>query len=375
MREMRHPKGAFYAALDADSDGEEGKYYLWRRDRVKRLLDDDEYLVIETLYGLDKPANFEGKWNLHRYDAWRSVVSRLSLDPERAAQLLASGRAKLLAEREQRTRPGRDDKLLTGWNGLAIKGLAKAGARLAREDWLDAASQCAHFLRQQLWRDGILQATWQEGPRHGPFLDDYAFTLDGLLTLLEQRFDDDLYAFALALADGLLREFTDAAGGGFFFTGAHGEALITRQKPTMDEAVPAGNGVALDALYRLGHLAAEPTYLDAAAATADWALGAVAQYPAGHGTLLRAMAAAGPAFTQIILRGDSGQLAAFEEVLAAVPASDRVCYRIPWTSRRLPDYLQDPGARSGGIAYLCRGTQCSAPMTDPAQLRAALSRR
>src|SRR5690606_22133056 len=143
LREMRHPGGAFYAALDADSEGEEGRYYLWRRDEVKRLLTEDEYLVVETLYGLDKPANFEGRWNLHRHDAWRSVVARLSLTPERAEELLESARAKLLAARAERTAPARDEKILTAWNGLALVGLTRAALRLGRPDWLAAAQQAA----------------------------------------------------------------------------------------------------------------------------------------------------------------------------------------------------------------------------------------
>ncbi len=143
---MQHPSGGFYASLDADSEGEEGKYYVWRREQVKKLLTEDEYLVVETLYGLDKPANFENYWNLHRYDSWRSVVHRLSLTRPAADDTLASAQAKLLAAREQRTPPGRDDKILTGWNALAIMGLTDAADTLHNTAWLQAAQRALSLI-------------------------------------------------------------------------------------------------------------------------------------------------------------------------------------------------------------------------------------
>ena len=155
IRDMQHSQGGYFSALDADSEGEEGKYYLWRRDAVKRLLGDDEYLLVSTLYGLDKPANFEGKWNLSRRDAWRSVLARLGFEAETGEELLASAKSKLLAERGNPGGPARDDKVLTAWNGLAIRGMARAAVRLGEPGWLESAQRAADFIRENLWMASV----------------------------------------------------------------------------------------------------------------------------------------------------------------------------------------------------------------------------
>ena len=155
---------------------------------MKKLTDATEYLVLETLYGLDKPANFEGKWNLHRHDAWRSVVERLSMERPDADAALASGRRKLLEARAQRVSPGLDNKVLTSWNGLVINGLARAGILTGRTDWIEAAQQCVDFIRAKLWDGERLSATWAEGsPRYAGYLDDYANLLVGLSRVARRR--------------------------------------------------------------------------------------------------------------------------------------------------------------------------------------------
>ena len=372
LREMRHPGGAFHAALDADSEGQEGRYYLWSRDEVKRLLSADEYLVVETLYGLDKPANFEGRWNLHRHDAWRSVVSRLSLEPEHADALLASARATLLAARERRVRPARDDKILTAWNGLAITGLAKAAARFDRRDWLEAAQRAADFLRRASFVDGRLHATWQAGPdgsdgraRFPAYLDDHAFLLEGLLTLLAVEWRDEDAAFARDLAEILLEHFEDREAGGFFFTAHDHEALIYRPKPTLDDAMPPGNGIAARALLDLGHLMAESRYLEAAGRAIDWARGAMEQHPAGHCTLLTALEARREPPEQIIVRGPVPAMAPWLEAARQGYRPWRKVYAIPYQGvAALPPYLPrlvSAEAADMVVAFRCEGFTCSAP--------------
>ncbi len=377
IREMRDPAGGFYAALDADSQGEEGLYYLWRRDQVKQLLNDTEYLVLETLYGLDKPANFEGRWNLHRFDAWRSVVQRLSLDRADADGALAGGRQKLLAARAERVSPGLDDKVLTSWNGLVIGGLAKAGVGRDRPDWIDAASQCVDFIRGTLWDGERLTATWTAGKaRYNGYLDDYANLLDALVTLLAARWRESDADFALALAEAALDQFQDTENGGFYFTAHDHESLIYRPKPTLDDAQPPGNGAMAEALIRLGHLFGESRYLDAAWRTLAWAQPQMRRYPAGHCALLSALELelAGP--EQIIIRGPDG---AMDEWVAA--ARDgyhplRATFAIPWEiSQALPGYLPrlvSAEQRETVVAYRCQGMSCSAPLTSLADLQAVL---
>ncbi|MEQ8858347.1 MAG: thioredoxin domain-containing protein [Pseudomonadales bacterium] len=375
LREMRHPGGGFYAALDADSEGEEGQFYLWQRDAVRRLLDEDEYLVVETLYGLDKPANFEGRWNLHRYDSWASVAARLSLERALADALLDSARAKLLAAREQRVRPGLDDKILTAWNALAISGLAGAADRLQRPDWLRAAQDAVDFLRENAVLDGRLMAVWKDGrARFDAYLDDHAYLLDALLGLLSVAWRDRDLDFAISLADALLDRFEDPAGG-FFFTASDHERLIYRPKPTLDDAVPPGNGIAARALQQLGHLLAEPRYLEAADRTIDWAQGLMEKLPSGHCTLLTALEAAHRPPDLIVIRGPRDALGPWLERARAGYHPWRQVYAIPYDAERLPPYLPrlvsaDFAARP--VAYRCEGAQCSLPIEDLDDLGAVL---
>lgn len=369
IREMRDPAGGFYAALDADSEGQEGLYYLWRRDQVKKLTDETEYLVLETLYGLDKPANFEGKWNLHRYDAWRSVVERLSMARDDADRVLASGRQKLLAARSERTAPGLDNKVLTGWNGLVISGLARAGILAGRQDWIDAAAGCVDFIRGSLWDGERLSATWAEGTASlGGYLDDYANLLVGLTDLLAARWRAEDAAFALALAETALASFEDADQGGFFFTAHDHESLIYRPKPTMDDAQPPGNGAMAEGLIRLGHLFGEPRYLEAAARTLSWAEPQMRRYPAGHCTLLSALELdlVGP--EQIIIRGSEADIAPWLAAARSGYHPARAVFGIPWAvTEGLPAYLPrlvSAEQRDGVVAYRCTGLACSLPITS-----------
>ena len=434
MRDMQHPEGGYFSALDADSEGEEGKYYLWRRDSVKRLLTVDEYLLVETLYGLDKPANFEGRWNFRRRDAWRSVLDRLSLDPAAGEDLLASAKSKLLAERTTRVPPARDDKVLTAWNGLAIRGMARAAVRLGESAWLESAQRAADFIRENLWDGERLSATWREGKaKYAGYLDDYANMLAGLLELLSAQWRDVDAAFARALADAMIQKFYDVDDGGFFFTAHDHEALIHRPKPTLDESSPAGNGTAACGLIALGHLFADTRYLDAASGTLRALRGAVEQYPAGHCTLLSAVEANAYAPEQIIVRGPvdalgfhgttppaTGEESPFPYASAAGEASPaeglhgsttpapgerqhfptrqrsgkappaegswldiaregygpwRQVYGIPYQCGEAPDYLPqvaDGDGRSRVTAFVCRGLDCSPPIDSLDEFRKAV---
>jgi uncharacterized protein YyaL (SSP411 family) len=377
IREMQDPAGGFYSALDADSEGEEGLYYLWRRDQVKKLTNETEYLILETLYGLDKPANFEGKWNLHRFDAWRSVVERLSMDPADADAALASGRQKLLAARSERAAPGLDNKVLTSWNGLAISGLAKAGTLNGRDDWVAAAARCVDFIRESLWDGKRLLATWAEGQaRYAGYLDDYANLLVGLTDLLSAGWRQQDADFALALVVAALDHFEDKDQGGFFFTAHDHEDLIYRPKPTLDDAQPPGNGAMAEALIRLGHLFGETRFLDAAVATLNWAEHQIRRYPAGHCTLLSALELdlVGP--EQIIIRGSEADMAPWLTAARSGYQPARAVFGIPWeVTDNLPAYLPklvSAEQRAGVVAYRCQGLSCSLPMTSLEEFKNSL---
>ena len=382
VREMQHPDGGYFAAQDADSEGVEGKFYVWRRDAVRRALTEKEYLLVETLYGLDKPANFEGKWNLYRRDSWRSVVERLYLDEDEANGLLASAKAKLLAERAMREPPGKDEKVLAAWNGLAIHGMAKAGVRLGEPAWIDSAARATDFVRTRMVDDGKLFATWKDGAVNYPaYLDDYANMLHGVLALLAARWRDDDLDFAEFLGKELLGRFQDPRTGGFFFTAHDHEQLIHRPKPTSDDAMPPGNGVAARSLLGLGHLLGEPRFLDAAARTVAWARGFIAQHPAGHCALLTALEEHRHPGEQIVVRGSGQAVAPWLEAARAGYRPSRVVYGIPHGARRLPGYLPSANplrlvtddADQAVTAYICNGPQCSAPITDLAEFKQAIA--
>ena len=377
MRDMQHPEGGYFAALDADSEGEEGKFYVWRRNAAKRLLSEDEYLVVETLYGLDKPPNFDGKWNLARQDAWRAVAERLYLSPEEAERSLASAKAKLLAARAERVPPAKDDKVLASWNGIAIDGMAKAGARLGEDAWIESAARAADFARTQMVQDGRLRASWKDGAAGvAGFLDDHANMLAGLLSLLSARWRDDDMRLAVFLADELLQRFEDRDAGGFYFTAHDHEKLIHRAKPAGDDALPPGNGTAARALLALGHLSGETRYLEAAGRALDWARGFVEQHPAGHCTLLGALAAEATPQQQVILRGPGEAMAPWLQAARSGYHPNRAVFAIPYDAAEIPSYLPrlvSADTRARVSAFMCSGLQCSAPLTSLARFRAELS--
>ena len=224
--------------------------------------------------GLDGAPNFEGRhWHLN-------VVDPAAGDP----QAIASARHKLFAAREQRVHPGCDDKVLTSWNALAIRGMARAGRVFGREDWIDSAGAAFGFVQRALWQDGRLLATYKEGRAHlNAYLDDHAFLLLAALELLQARFDAGTLRFAQSLAQAMLARFADPAGG-FYFTADDHETLIARMKPLADNATPSGNGVAALALGRLSVVTGELAYAEAARAAVVAAMPAMRDTPAAHAT-------------------------------------------------------------------------------------------
>src|SRR5580658_6952748 len=279
LRDMRSPAGGFYSSFDADSEGHEGKFYAWSRAEIEQVLSPAEYRAFAPAFGLDRPPNFEGAWHLKVH----------AITPD-AAALIQSAREKLLARRNLRIWPARDDKILTAWNGLTIKGLAIAARILDRPELADAATRTVDFIHRTMWRDGRLLATYKDGRAHlNAYLDDYAFLAEALIELLQTRWRSRDLEFARALAEVLLSRFEDPESGGFFFTASDHESLIHRSKTFNDESVPSGNGVAASVLCRLGYLLAEPRYLQAAERTLKAGWTSMERYPQAHLTLLAAL--------------------------------------------------------------------------------------
>ncbi len=371
MREMQAPEGGYYSSLDADSEGEEGKFYVWTPAQVQALVSAEEYQLLAPRFGFDREPNFEGHWHAHVYAGTDSLGEGLGLDAEEVQARLESGRRKLFEAREQRVRPGRDDKILVSWNALMIKGMAQAARHFDEPLYLDSAERALAFIRSTMWKDGRLFATCKDGRAHlSAYLDDYVFLIDAILELLQVRWSTTDLEFALQLAEAVLEHFADPAGG-FYFTADDHENLIQRPKPLSDDALPAGNAIAAKAFGRLGHLLGETRFLDAAERTLKAAWSSLQQGPYGHTGLLLALEEyLYPPETLIIRAGDD--LKAWQDSVARDYAPGRLVFCIPDHIEDLPGLL---GERSGqgGVAYLCQGTRCLPPMTSLEQVKQQLA--
>ena len=372
MREMQSPGGGYYSSLDADSEGEEGKFYVWSREEVHALLPAGERAVAIPHYGFDRGPNFEGHaWNPIVAEPLADIAARLGIPGDEAAARLASARAKLLAAREGRIRPGRDDKILTSWNALMIGGMAHASRVLDRPDWLACARRALDFIRTAMWKDERLLATHKDGKSHlNAYLDDYAFLLAALIEVLQADFRADDLAWAQALGDALLESFHDEAGGGFFFTSHDHERLIHRPKPGHDNATPSGNGVAAWALNRLSFLSGETRFQRAAEGTLALFWSAIERSPAGFGSLLAAREETLSPPTTVIVNGPQAGFAPWREALRReyLPATLALFVGDP---AGIPPPLAKPAGPAVN-AWVCEGVTCMAPIAVPGQLRETL---
>jgi uncharacterized protein YyaL (SSP411 family) len=358
QREMQAPGGAFYSSLDADSEGEEGKFYVWQRDEIRSLLNEPEYALLKHRYGLDGTPNFEHAWHLHITCDMNAAAQKLGMTRQQADALWNSARDKLFHAREARVRPGCDDKLLTSWNALAITGLARAGRIFGHSEWASAAQEATDFIRQHLWKDGHLLATCKDGNAHlNAYLDDHAFLLQALLELLQSNFRKADLAFAIELAEALLTRFQDKANGGFFLTSHDHEQLIQRPKPAHDNATPAGNGVAAFALQRLGHLLGEPHYLAAAEATLRAFSSTMQRNPAACPTLVMALEEHFNPPTLVVLRGPRHEIARWKQELDKQWLPGTIGIALPEHETGLPPTLDHP-LQPHVNAWVCHGVEC-----------------
>jgi uncharacterized protein YyaL (SSP411 family) len=373
MREMQSPEGGYYSSLDADSEHVEGKYYVWDREAAHALLDESEFAVTEAYYGFDRPPNFEGRhWHLFVAQPLGAVAVRCGLTPGDASATLARARSKLLAARERRVRPGRDDKVLTSWNALMIRGMARAARAFGRHDWLASARRALDFVARTLRSGDRLFATYKDGRAHlNAYLDDYAFLLLALLEMLQADFRRDELDLARSLADALLAYFEDRDAGGFFFTSHDHERLILRPKPGHDNATPSGNGSAALALARLGYLVGEARYLEAAERTLRLFLPDMRRRPAGFSTLCLALAELLEPTRTVILRGEAAAVERWRDALARRYRPGTLVLALDREITGLPGVLDKP-AGEGVNAYLCEGVSCRAPESELAALEKVL---
>jgi uncharacterized protein YyaL (SSP411 family) len=363
MREMQSDAGGYYSALDADSEGEEGKFYVWDPDIVAAHLDDDEYKLLARRFGLDRPANFEGHWHLHGYHSCKELAEQLDSNNTEIRDRLKTARAKLFDIREQRAHPGLDDKILTAWNGLMIRGMAYAGRQLGNTAYIDSAARAADYIYSNLWKNRRLLATAREGHAHlNAYLDDYAFVISGLMELLQARWDSKWLNWAQQLADVLIEQFEDQHYGGFFFTSHDHEQLIQRTKSYSDDAIPSGNGVAAESLQMLGYLLAEPRYIDAAERCLKAAWNSINQTAISHCSLLGALDTHLEPPKMIVLRGSTGELTSWLQPVIGAYLPHTCIFSIP-EKTELPPALAEKSISDRTLAYVCKGAQCSPPIS------------
>ena len=365
LREMRLPEGGFCGSLDADSADGEGGFYLWSREEVQAELGAADFAAFSLRFGLDQGPNFEGRWHLHAHRSLAEVATRLMRPAGEISAELDAARRKLIDVRARRARPGRDDKVLTAWNGLMIKGLATAARALARPDLGAAAGAAVDFLRAHLWRDGRLLASVKDGRAVLPgYLDDHAFLADGLLELLQTRWRDSDFAFLVELIEVMLAKFQDDSGGGFYFTASDHERLIHRGKDFADDSLPSGNAIAVSVLCRLGYLLAEMRYLEAAERGLQAGWHSMLQAPLGHLTLIDALQGFLHSTQIVIVRGSDPALSHWHAALARLYAPQRMIFAIPDDAAELPAALAAKRPMGRTVAYVCTGMTCSPPLED-----------
>jgi uncharacterized protein len=371
LRDLRHEQGGFFSAEDADSEGVEGKFYLWSLEEIERICGEDAPEVVRYL-GVTEGGNFEDPHTGYRGNILH-VVDRTEDPPEEVRRAVPN----LFAAREQRVRPGLDDKVLLAWNALFLRSLAEAAAAFERDDWMDAARSNARFLLTDLRRDdGRLLRSWQDGrANHLAYAEDYAGLLEALVTLAEV---DDVAWLADArwVADELLRLFHDDEGGAFFTTGVDAESLIVRPKEYQDNATPAENSLASNGLLRLAALTGVGRY-EVPAEEVLRLLGTVlAEHASAFAYLLGALERLVTPPLEVAVIGDSkddGADALRREVQGRLLPAAVTVSAAPGGGADVTPLLADRALVDGkATAYVCEHFACRRPVTSPEELRAEL---
>lgn len=289
-REMFHPEGGFYSTQDADSEGEEGKFFVWSSDEVTRIVGEEIGEIFCRTYDVSDLGNFEGKNILHPILTLEQAAKFFKKDLIEIERLVADAKAKLFQEREKRVKPFRDEKILASWNGLMLSGLAEALKVSANPRYLQAATKTINFIFTQMVQDDFLCHTYKDGQAklHG-YLDDYAFLAAGLLDLYEVTLERSTLERAAKLAETMIREFWDDIDGAFFYTGKSHERLISRTKPAFDSSIPSGNSIATQVLLRLYHYMGQEHYLKRAEKSLRLYYDAMEKQPFGFAHMLSAL--------------------------------------------------------------------------------------
>jgi len=378
LREMRGKDGGFYSSQDADSEGEEGKFFVWEAREIRQLLGPDAGLFMR-FYGVGESGNWEGKNILHVPQPVPEFASSLDLDPLAVEQTLQRCREKLRHHRSQRVWPGLDDKVLTAWNGLMLSALAEAGRVLQRADYVAAATDNAAFLQRELSAEGgRLLRSWKAGSaaKYNGYLEDYACLAEGLLSLYEATFDAQWYGWAAELAHFMLKHFKDPDRAGFYDTSDDHEQLIHRPRDMQDNAMPSGNAKAAMVLFRLGLYTGDSELFRVAEDMVAAVVELMRRYPVGFGEWLNVASFMLSRPRELALLGPLEMLAPMRAVVNEEYRPDLVVAAgMAEEFANIPLLAGRTMLAGLPTAYLCERFTCLAPLTEPAELRKMLATR
>jgi uncharacterized protein YyaL (SSP411 family) len=375
LRELTGPHGGFFSTQDADSEGEEGRFFAWRQEQVFDALGAESGALFAARYGVERYGNFEGKNVLHVAETITEAARSAGIAPDRAEGMLQDARQTLKTLRDGRVHPGLDDKVVTAWNGLMLRALAEGANVLDRDDYRAAAVRNAEFIYDQLWERGRLLRTWREGKGKGSgFLEDYACLINGLLSLYEATFDSRWFSYAFELAGVMQDQFVDGAHGGFFDTPVDHESLVLRPKELYDNAMPSGNSSATEALLRLAAFTGDAEYERRGRSALDVVLPAAARYPTAFGHFICAADFLFSTPKEVVIVGPPGdertrQLirALFRPYLpnkviaGATPGDLEAEHLVPLLEGRV-------AGSSKPLAYVCEHFVCALPVSEPVDL-------
>jgi uncharacterized protein YyaL (SSP411 family) len=376
LREMRHEQGGFYSSYDADSEGEEGKFYVWQPAEIREALGGEAELFMRY-YDVTERGNWEGKNILRILRPPEAVAQELGIPPAELLARLAAARQTLYAVRAQRVWPGLDDKVLTSWNGLMLAAFAEAGRILPRPDYIAAARQNAEFLyRTMRGENGRLLHTWRAGgeAKQNGYLEDYAYLADGLLALYQTTFEEKWFVWAQELGEIMLTHFKDEAGIGFFDTSDDHEALIQRPKDMQDNATPSGNAAAAQVLLKLNLYTGNGRYREAAEQAVAGMVSRMGRFPTGFAHWLCAADLIVGGAQELAIAGEAG--AADTQALLDVAWNryrPNLVTAVGLNSATVPLLANRPQIKGKATAYVCRRFICQRPTIEPNKLALQLN--
>jgi uncharacterized protein YyaL (SSP411 family) len=379
LRDMTSEEGGFYSAEDADSEGEEGKFYVWTPEELEAVLEPDEANLAARYWDVTGRGNFEGKNILHVARPPEAVADEFGFSTEELWNRMTGIRAKLFAVREERVRPGRDEKILAAWNGLMLRSFALAARVTGREDYLEAAVKNATFVLEKLKEDGRIHRSYKDGrARFNGYLEDYAMVADGLVALYEATFETRWLVEADALMDAVSELFWDEEKRIFYDTPADHEELVTRPRDVYDNAAPSGTSVATEVLLRLALFLDRNDYRQRAEDVLEELAGGMEKVPGGFGRLLCALDFSASEPREVAIVGDQRSpdtRALLEVVYSGYLPNKVVAGRDPDDDEAgglIPLLAQRPARAGRATAYVCVQYACQTPTTDPEELTSQL---